>query len=264
LKSDPTSVTVLAFSRPLRSRFYGTIVQGGVNVPDGTVVSAYINGKNVAESQTQTHLGKSVYAIEVPPDIHFTGDGGKDGETITFMYNLATAEISGTFYSKTDQELNLTAPYYVPPLDINWCIIARVLGLEVCGPPILVPNGGIVIELEEWPRPPIPDPGPLRQIGEAFRLEFADGATGLPMTTFEQPYQIIARYTDADLAAAGVQDEGTIGLYYVNNDQWIPAGSDALTPEYNKLTSEVGHASVFALFGVSNKPKEIFFPLIQR
>ena len=103
-KTDPTSVSITVSIRQLRSRFWGTILQGGDNVADGTVVQAYINNKKVADSLTQTHLGKSVFAIEIPPDIHSNGEGGKAGQTVSFQYKLATANQTGIWYSGTDQE----------------------------------------------------------------------------------------------------------------------------------------------------------------
>ena len=53
---------------------------------------------------------RSVFAIEIPPDIHSNGEGGKAGQTVSFRYNLANADQTGTWYNGTDQELNLTAP----------------------------------------------------------------------------------------------------------------------------------------------------------
>jgi hypothetical protein len=247
-KSDPTSVTAIAWDRQLRSRFYGTIKQGGFDVPDGTVVEAWINNKKVAEGLSQTHLGQPVFAIEIPPDIHDTGDGGKDGNVVVFKYKLATANETGTWYRATDQELNLTAPFYVPPF-LEWCILAQALGLEVCGPSVLIPEGGIIVDLQEWPVPPIPDPGPLRRVGTAFELTLLDARTGQPIHELQSSYEIRISYIDRQLAAAGIADERSLELYHAKDGRWIPAGRGVLDMEGNQMVTRVGHGGVFALFG---------------
>jgi hypothetical protein len=274
-KSDPTSITALGDSAATstvlpnpRSRFYGAIQQGGGPVPDGTVVSAWVNGNKVAESTTQTHLGQSVFAIEVPPDTP-SNEGGVNGDTVVFKYNLATADQTGIWYTKTDQELNLTAPFYVPPF-IDWCLVAKWLGWELCGPSVIVPGNGFYIELQEWPVPPILDPGPLRLVGKVFNMQLSDGATGAPITTFAANYKMTLRYTNAELAEAGVVDESTLQLFYVDetSNRWLPAVQQpAIDTQYNKLSAELNHATVFALFAESTLPAEPskgFMPLLYK
>ncbi len=251
-KSDPTSVTVIAWSRPLRSRFYGTIKQGGHDVRDETVVEAWINDKKVAESLTQTHLGQSVFAIEVPPDVHATGDGGTDGDTVVFKYNQATADQTGTWYRATDQELDLTAPYYHIPFGVvDWCLRVVMLGTEICGPPSIVPPGGLNLELQEWPVPPIPDPGPLKTVGTAFEITMIDAASGRQLTTFRDSYEIRRSYTDNQLTAAGIADESSLGLYYIAGSEWSLAGTDTLDAPSNQIVTSLNHTSIFGLMGTS-------------
>ena len=69
---------------PLPSSFYGTVKLDGANVPDGTVVSAWIRGVKYTETQTLTYLGDSVYAVRVPGDDLETPEveGGVEGDTI--------------------------------------------------------------------------------------------------------------------------------------------------------------------------------------
>jgi hypothetical protein len=248
-KSDPTSITAIAWDRQLRSRFYGTIKQGGYHVTDGTVVEAWIDGAKVAESLSQTHLGQSVFAIEVPPDIHNTGDGGKDGDTVVFKYKLATANETGTWYRATDQELHLTAPFYVPPWLGDWCILAHALGLDVCGPSDLIAPGGLIIELQEWPVPPtpLPDPPPLRKVGNAFELRFRDARSGETIQEFQNPFEIRMSYTDRQLAAAGIVDERRLRLHSMSNAQWRPAGSDVVDSVNNQIVTTLRQAGIFAL-----------------
>jgi hypothetical protein len=250
-KSDPTSISVVAWTRELRSRFYGTIRQGSLNVPDGTVVQAWITNTKVAESLTQTHLGQSVFAIEIPPDIHHTGDGGKDGDTVVFKYRLATANETGVWYRATDQELNLTAPFYIAPGSIDWCILAHALGLEICGPSDPIFSGDVIIDLQEWPEPPIPDPGPLRRIGRAFQLTMRNARTREPIGKLQNSYEIRMCYTDRQLGDARIADRRSLRLHYAEGDRWIPAGENRVDLEGNQVVTRLTRAGTFALFGRS-------------
>jgi hypothetical protein len=260
-KSDSTSVTVVSSPRDLRSRFYGTIQKGGKEVHDGTIVRAYIAGVLVAESTTQTHLGQSVYAIEIPPDIHKNGMGGENGETVVFKVKStepadaacapATANESGTWYNATDQMLNLTAPQSFCLLaGLDWCAIAKAFGLAVCGPAL---RHDIYIELQEWPVPPIRDPGPLREIVTAFQLNIYNARTGEQLHRLPATYEIRLRYTDRQLAATGVERESSLGLFYLTGERWLPAGRDALDVANNTLVTSLNHATIFALIGDSRK-----------
>jgi len=52
------ALPVLADAPPeLPSSFWGTVTLDGGNVPDGTIVSAWINGVNCAETTTFTYSG---------------------------------------------------------------------------------------------------------------------------------------------------------------------------------------------------------------
>jgi hypothetical protein len=248
-KEDPTSVTVISWTRELRSRFYGKIKHGGFNVRPGTVVEAWINHKKVAESLTQTHAGESVFAIEVPPDIHKTGDGGDDGDQVTFKYNVATALQSGTWYRATDQELNLTAPFYFPPLlTERRCVWVDAFNLEICGPSSGIPRGGINIELQRWPKPP-PAPGPLARAGEAFRLTMTNAATGQLMQNLSGYFSLRLSYSDDQLAKSGVARENTLRLYTVQDGTWRSAGVRTLDALNNTVAARVNYSGVFAPLG---------------
>ena len=82
------------------SSFYGTVKVNGANVADGTVVTAWINGTQVAETTTQTWNGNSVYSMAVP--------NGNEGDSITFQVNGVVANESGTWQLGGNSELNLT------------------------------------------------------------------------------------------------------------------------------------------------------------
>ena len=109
---------------PLPSSFYGTVKLDGANVPDGTVVSAWIRGVKYTETQTLTYLGDSVYAVRVPGDDLETPEveGGVEGDTIIFMVGETAAIEVGTWHSGTDVELNLTACSLFGDLDCS-CLV---------------------------------------------------------------------------------------------------------------------------------------------
>jgi len=97
---------------PLPSSFRGTVKwNNGNNVPEGTTVSAWINGVKYAETRSQMDAGDSVYAIDVPGDDPETTEveGGVEGDIVVFKVGDSTADQTGTWHSGTDVELNLTA-----------------------------------------------------------------------------------------------------------------------------------------------------------
>lgn len=95
---------------PLPSSFYGTVKMDGVNVADGTAVTAWINGVQFASTTTTTFGGDSVYSIDVPGDDPATIpiEGGVTGDTIVFYIGDKTAAESGTWAEGTNVQLNLT------------------------------------------------------------------------------------------------------------------------------------------------------------
>ena len=120
---------------PLPSSFYGTVKLNKANVPDGTVVSAWIRGSKYAETQTLTYQGDSVYAVRVPGDDLETPqiEGGVEGDTVIFMVGEVAAIETGTWHSGTDVELNLTACSLVGDLDCNCLVdVADVMKVANC------------------------------------------------------------------------------------------------------------------------------------
>jgi len=117
-----TSIGAVPPSLP--SSFYGAVKLDGANVPDGTIVSAWIRGVKYAQTQTLTYQGDSVYAVRVPGDDAETPgvEGGVEGDTIIFRVGEATAVQTGTWHEGTDVELNLTVCSLFGDLDCN-CIV---------------------------------------------------------------------------------------------------------------------------------------------
>ncbi len=106
------SAAVAEAAPPLPSCFRGTVKwSNGNNVPEGTTVSAWINGVKYVETQAQIDAGNSVYAIDVPGDDLETTEveGGVEGDTIVFKVGDSTANQTATWHTGTDVELNLTA-----------------------------------------------------------------------------------------------------------------------------------------------------------
>ena len=131
------SATVVEAAPPLPSSFRGTVKwNNGNNVPEGTTVSAWINGVQYAETQSQMDAGDSVYAIDVPGDDPETTEieGGVEGDTVVFKVGDSTSSQTRTWYTGTDVELNLTAP---PTAVTLFSFTARA---GVVRPPDLIPH----------------------------------------------------------------------------------------------------------------------------
>jgi len=112
-----SALAVLAGPPPLPSSFYGTVKVDGANVPDGTTVSAWINGQVYAEGNTQTYEGESFYAMNVPGDDPTTPDiieGGVEGDSVVFYIGDLEADQTGTWHSGTNQRLDLVAATGTP------------------------------------------------------------------------------------------------------------------------------------------------------
>ena len=64
----PSSVS----AQPMTGGFQGTVIAGGNSLPDGTIISAWIDGEKVAETETEN----SEYSLFIHSDY--------TGETVTF------------------------------------------------------------------------------------------------------------------------------------------------------------------------------------
>ncbi len=131
----------------------------------------------------------------------------------------------------------------------------------------LIPAEGLVVELQEEPRLPIPDPGPLRIIREKlFELRLFDASNATELTELPASYELRIQYSDEQLAAAGIGDENTLQLFYLDGQEWKAAGVDQINTQMNEIITTLNHASVFAL-GASNSTTtttSVFLPLVIR
>jgi hypothetical protein len=105
------STVAFAFP-PAPASFFGTVKDGGANVPEGTPVQAWIDG---AEYGATTVIidggsGDSVYTMNVVGDDTDTPekDGGEAGDTIIFYVDGRQAPQTAEWQSGTNVELNLT------------------------------------------------------------------------------------------------------------------------------------------------------------
>ncbi|MCD6519007.1 MAG: C1 family peptidase, partial [Anaerolineae bacterium] len=79
--------------------FSGEVTLNGEPVPEGTQVTAWIDGVQVASTTTTMQNGRSRYTLEVPPDDPSTGEreGGRDGEVVRFKVGSEWANERGTW-----------------------------------------------------------------------------------------------------------------------------------------------------------------------
>lgn len=103
-------VTPVLALPPFPSSFYGTVKVNGVNVPDGTVIQALVDGQVYAESHTQTYEGDSFFSLDVMGDDTDTTaiDGGREGDTIQFKIGGVLVEQTAIWHGGTNVALNLT------------------------------------------------------------------------------------------------------------------------------------------------------------
>ena len=112
---------------PLPSSFYGTVLVNGGNIPEGTIVSAWIDGVQYASMLSEMFEGDSIYYFEVPGDDPTTTEkieGGVAGDTIVFKVDGVEAPQTGTWASGSNVNLDLSLTinegyYYYLPLIVN-------------------------------------------------------------------------------------------------------------------------------------------------
>jgi hypothetical protein len=91
--------------------FYGTVTVNGADAPEGTPVSAWIDGVRYATTDAFTFDGRSMYALDVPADDPATPelDGGRPGDTIVFHIGGLKADQVAVWQGGTNTGLDLTA-----------------------------------------------------------------------------------------------------------------------------------------------------------
>jgi hypothetical protein len=93
------------------SSFYGLAEENGASVPLGTVISAWINGVQYAETGCILYNGISVYSMDVPADDPGTlgiTEGGIEGDLVIFKIGGIEANQTGIWRGGTNQALDLS------------------------------------------------------------------------------------------------------------------------------------------------------------
>ncbi len=116
LFASMTDATRSSGPPPMPASFYGTVTVDEADAPEGTQVSAWIDGVMYAETHTFLFEGKAVYALDVPADDSATPEveGGRPGDTIVFYVSELQADQTGPWQGGTNTELNLSASSSAP------------------------------------------------------------------------------------------------------------------------------------------------------
>jgi hypothetical protein len=99
-----------------------------------------------------------------------------------------------------------------------------------------------------------------------FTLEARDG-TGKLITQFAQPYTLRLTYTDAELAALGV-DEGQLNVMFWSGSAWVgalPCAGCGVDKATNTISVKLNHFTEFSLNGAAAPGKRsLFLPVVRR
>lgn len=103
----------------------------------------------------------------------------------------------------------------------------------------------------------------MRSVGRSFTLEASD-ASGQPVHRFQRAYTLTFRYTDEDVAAAGLQ-ESQLNLYFFDEHarMWmpiLPCAGCSVDAEANVITAVLDHFTEFALGATST----VYLPAVFR
>jgi len=94
---------------PLPYSPYGTVLVGGIAVPNGTFVTAWCGGGQVAQTETILDEGESWYSIDVPGDTTEI-EGCVTGEIVSFYIGELIADQTAPWHSGVSEQLDLTVP----------------------------------------------------------------------------------------------------------------------------------------------------------
>lgn len=93
-------------------RFYGAVQIDGYDVPDGTVITAIIEGVTYSTITPEAAYGPSTYVLKIEPS---SGAFYNYGTQIYFKIDDHVAKETATWESGNNTELNLTASTAPPP-----------------------------------------------------------------------------------------------------------------------------------------------------
>ncbi|MCP3956472.1 MAG: DUF11 domain-containing protein, partial [bacterium] len=97
-------------SPPLPAGFYGTVTAGTIAIPEGILITAWIDGVLCAEVPLRVTGGVGVYALNVPGDEVNTApiEGGVTGDTVVFKIAGADADQTASWRDALYERLDLT------------------------------------------------------------------------------------------------------------------------------------------------------------
>ena len=112
-----TPAPARAAAPPLAATFYGTVRLNGAFVPPGSEITAVIDGRTVAASQSFLDAGQSVFVIDLPgddPDTPAVQEGGVENQLVHFFVAGKPSTPSGIWRYGVQARLDLSA--YDDPL----------------------------------------------------------------------------------------------------------------------------------------------------
>lgn len=115
------------------NQFWGTATIGGTPAPDGSIISAKIDGTEYANTTTSDGKYGVVSAFYLPSDNPDTleKDGGVNGDTIEFYVEGAKANETGTFQWGSVSQLNLTVPPVNVKKGLPWGLAIFALAIAI-------------------------------------------------------------------------------------------------------------------------------------
>ena len=120
---------VFAQGPQLPCRFHGTVQVNGADVPDGTIVTATIEG-DAYNASTPSNYGDSTYMLEIAPP---EGTNYTDGAAITFMIGDQSAAQTGTWEAGGNFELNLSSGQVQPTIGPGGAITSVTVNTLAAG-----------------------------------------------------------------------------------------------------------------------------------
>jgi hypothetical protein len=95
----------------------------------------------------------------------------------------------------------------------------------------------------------------------SFNLE-ARTSSGEPVTEFDRPYRLVLHYTDAQLAALGIEEK-SLNVAFWDGTSWVnmlPCAECGINTVQNTVTIVADHFTEFTMKG----PAKVFIPLSSR
>lgn len=291
------SLATPALAMPgLPTAFYGSVTVGSGPAPDGTVISAQIEG--VEYASTTTLGGKYGYSppFNVPGDDPETSvvDGGVTGDTVSF-YIGGNEVASADFLIGKVTNLDLKAAAIPPPsprpsggdgggvgapttydVDTNFCGITGSFHVDkngkvlksttagCAGGPlsVAIPKGTIALDKKGKPLSTlsiksITDPPPPPEGNNIIGMPFSLEPAG---ATFDPPLTFTWTYDPADLPEGVAAEDLVLAFYDADAGKWVTLECVVDTAACT-VTASVSHFTDFALLSPTPEKAEVAPPM---